>query len=246
MVWLATPALAEEFLVLAVTWTDWWLTGHFFHTDGDATKMAMSMMGYVMWLIPSLFAAVAIGATAIVARYVGSDQPELATRAANQAFIVGGGVAAMLLSTALLFGEDFLELMQLHGTAKVFAQQYFDIVVWSIPFVMFSIVGAACLRGAGDMVTGFIVKSIVVVTNIAISFSLVTGWGAVSGIWLAGIGHWNSCRPHFGRVDRYGSIDSRPRGTAHRNSLAKTSLENNWQHVANRLTWRIRCGSSVV
>ena len=58
---LAIPALAEEFLVMAVTWTDWWLTGHFFVADGDATKTAMSMMGYVMWLIPSLFAAVAIG-----------------------------------------------------------------------------------------------------------------------------------------------------------------------------------------
>ena len=177
MLRLAIPALAEEFLVLAVTWTDWWLTGHYFQVDGDATKAAMSMMGYVMWLIPSLFAAVAIGATALVARNVGAGDMKMANRAANQAFIVGAAVAALLFILAAVFGNQFLGLMQLRGRSAEFAKEYFDIVVWSIPMIMFSIIGAACLRGAGDMVTGLVVKSIVVAANILISFSLVTGWG---------------------------------------------------------------------
>ena len=184
---LAIPALAEEFLVLAVTWTDWWLAGHYFQADGDATKAAMSMMGYVMWLVPSLFAAVAIGATALVARNVGSGDEIRANRSANQAFIVGAGIAAVLLSSAAFFGEPFLALMQLRGSAAEFASEYFYIVIWSIPLIMFSIVGASCLRGAGDMVTGFVVKSIVVLTNIFISYSLVTGWGPFPAIGWKGL-----------------------------------------------------------
>lgn len=89
MLRLALPALAEEMLVLMVTWTDWWLTGHFFQADGDATKAAMSLMGYIMWLVPSMFAAVSIGATALIARWVGSGETGLAVKACNQAFLLG-------------------------------------------------------------------------------------------------------------------------------------------------------------
>ncbi len=187
MLRLAVPALAEEFLVLAVTWTDWWLTGHFFHVDGDATKTAMSMMGYLMWLIPSMFSAVSIGATALVARYVGSGDPNMANRAANQAFIVGVGVAVIMLTLAIQFGDSFLTWMQLRGKSAEFADQYFEIVIWSIPMIMISIVGAACLRGAGDMVTGFLVKMVVVIANILISFSLVTGWGPLPEVGWPGL-----------------------------------------------------------
>lgn len=187
MIRLAIPALAEEFLVLAVTWTDWWLTGHFFAEDGDATKMAMSMMGYVMWLIPSLFAAVGIGATALVARYVGSGNLQQAKKCANQAFIVGGCIAAVLLIAAITWGQQFLAAMQLRGEAAEYASEYFHIAIWSIPLIMFSIVGASCLRGAGDMVTGFLVKLVVVITNILISFSLVTGWGPMPHVGWQGL-----------------------------------------------------------
>ena len=187
MLRLAVPALAQEFLVLAVTWTDWWLTGHYFHADGDATKTAMSMMGYMMWLIPSLFAAVAIGSTALVARNVGAGDALQANRTANQSFIVGGCIAAILFTAAILFGDQFLTLMQLTGSAAQYAREYFDIVIWSIPLIMFSIVGASCLRGAGDMVTGFVVKCVVVLTNIVISFSLVTGWGPFEAIGWKGL-----------------------------------------------------------
>ncbi|MEM9413264.1 MAG: MATE family efflux transporter, partial [Planctomycetota bacterium] len=224
MLRLAIPALSEEMLVLAVTWTDWWLTGHFFQSEGDATKTAMSMMGYTMWLIPSLFAAVAIGATALVARFVGADNSIKASKAANQALLIGALMAGLMLSGSLWLGDEFLSVMQLQGTALVFAKQYFGIVIWSIPLIMFSIVGAACLRGAGDMVTGFVVKLIVVAANILISFSLVTGWGPIEAIgWRglaigAAIGHsiggliilvvllrgraglqisWEGLRPHF-------------------------------------------------
>lgn len=187
MLRLAIPALAEEFLVLAVTWTDWWLTGRFFVENGDATKAAMSMMGYVMWLIPSLFAAVAIGATALIARHVGAGDNERAKKCANQSFITGGSIAAVLFSAAFIWGDQFLAAMQLKGQAAVYAGEYFSIAIWSIPMIMFSIVGAACLRGAGDMVTGFLVKLIVVIANILISFSLVTGWGPLPQIGWKGL-----------------------------------------------------------
>ena len=52
--------MAEETLLLLVGYTDWWLTGNFL--SGSEPKAAMALMSYMMWLMPSLFSAIAIGA----------------------------------------------------------------------------------------------------------------------------------------------------------------------------------------
>jgi Na+-driven multidrug efflux pump len=63
---LALPVLIEETLNLLVGWTDWWLAGWFI--GGDDPLAAMGLLAYLMWLIPSFFSFVGIGATAVVAR----------------------------------------------------------------------------------------------------------------------------------------------------------------------------------
>jgi putative MATE family efflux protein len=175
MIRLALPVFLEESVTLMVGWTDWWLTGHFLKTD--AHKAAMNLMGYTMWLLPSLFAMLAIGTTAIVARYVGQRDMSTANRAANQAFVLGIALASVLLLIAALGARQFVIALQLTGDAAQFATEYLQIIVWIIPFVMIEQIGAASLRGAGDTVSGFAAKSIVVIINIAISLCLVTGWG---------------------------------------------------------------------
>lgn len=184
---LALPVLAEETLTLMVTWTDWWLCGHFLGHHGDSAKAAMGLMGYTMWLIPSLFAAVAIGATALVARYMGGQDIERAQRTANQSVLIGIAFAVVLTLTFALLGNQFVAAMQLKGEAGKLAVDYLWIIVPIIPLIMFEQVGAACLRGAGDTVTGMIAKSIVVIVNIAISATLVTGWGPFPDLGWIGL-----------------------------------------------------------
>ncbi|MGI9517095.1 MAG: MATE family efflux transporter [Pirellulaceae bacterium] len=179
MMRLAAPVLAEETLTLMVTWTDWWLTGRYLTSGGDSVKAAMGLMGYTMWLIPSLFAAVAIGATAVIARRTGERDHDAAKLAANQAVLVGGGVAIVITSLAILLGDQFIHAMQLRGEAARYASEYLWIVIPVIPLIMFEQVGAACLRGAGDTVTGFVAKLVVVIVNVAISLVLVLGIGGI-------------------------------------------------------------------
>ena len=187
MLRMAVPALAEEFLVLMVMWTDWLLASRYFAEDGDATKAAMGLMAYMMWLIPSLFSVVAIGSTALIARWIGAKDFDSAKRAANQAYLVAGLVAAMLTVATWYFGERFIAVMQLKGDAARYALEYLRIVTPLIPLIMCSQIGAACLRGAGDTVTGFVVKIVVVVVNVIVSTFLVTGWGVFPEFGWKGI-----------------------------------------------------------
>ena len=81
MLVLALPVLAEETLTLLVGYTDWWLTGHYL--EGPSYKAAMGLMAYSLWLLPSLFSAVGIGATALIARFYGAGNHADAVRVAN-------------------------------------------------------------------------------------------------------------------------------------------------------------------
>lgn len=187
MIRLAVPALAEEFLVLMVTWTDWLLASRYFAEDGDATKAAMGLMAYVMWLIPSFFAVVGMGATALIARRVGARDFDSARIVANQAYLVAAIFAVVFTAVVWQFGEPFIHIMQLEGESASYALEYLRIVTPLIPLIMCSQIGAACLRGAGDTVSGFLVKLVVVVVNVLVSTLLVTGWGPLPQIGWKGI-----------------------------------------------------------
>ena len=187
MVRMAAPALAEEFLVLMVTWTDWFLASRYFVEDGDATKAAMGLMAYLMWLIPTMFTVVGIGATALIARWVGSGNFTAARRVANQAYLIAGVFALAFMIATWYLGPQFIALMQLKDDAAEFANQYLRILTPMIPLIMCSQIGAACLRGAGDTVSGFLVKTVVVIVNILVSTLLVTGWGPLPQIGWQGI-----------------------------------------------------------
>jgi putative MATE family efflux protein len=182
---LTLPVLAEEFLNLLVGYTDWWLAGHYLGTADHLA--AMSLLAYVMWLLTSFFSTVAIGATALVARFVGSGDQDSASRVVGQAVVAGSALAVVLTLVALLGGRAFTELLQLHGTAADLVWQFLCILIPAIPFIMLEQVCAACLRGAGDTVTGFITKLIVNIVNIAVSPVLLLGIGPFPELGWQGI-----------------------------------------------------------
>jgi putative MATE family efflux protein len=198
MLVLALPVLAEESLNLAVGYTDWFLAGRML--PGEEPKAAMGLMAYVMWLLPSLFSFVSIGATALVARFVGARDFRNATHATTQALLLGAGLAVVGIVLTVALAGPFVHAMQLRGETAALALRYIRIVTWGIPAIMLEYVGTACLRGAGDTVSGLVARVVLNLVNIVLSISLVAGlwffpklgWdgiaiGTTVGHWCAGI-----------------------------------------------------------
>src|SRR5207248_11246477 len=98
---------------LLVAYTDWFLAGHFL--AGEEPKAAMGLIAYVLWMLPSLFSIVGIGALAVVARLMGAGQSAQAAHVARQALIAGSVVAAGGVALALTMGGRFVAAMQLDG-----------------------------------------------------------------------------------------------------------------------------------
>ena len=112
-------------------------------------------MAYLMWLIPSLFAGVAIGATALTSRFSGASDSEATNRATNQAILLAMGLSIVVTISLWLGGGSVIHALQLEPEAAILATQYLRILVPFIPCIMLEQVGIACLRGIGDTVTGF-------------------------------------------------------------------------------------------
>ena len=141
MMRLALPVLAEESLTILVGFTDWWLVGNFLR--GTDFKAAMGLMAYAAWLLPSMFAAIAIGTTAMVSRFVGAHEPDSATRSVNQAVLIGTVLAGTVTLIVFCLGRQFIALMQLHGNAGDLAWQYLRTLAFVIPAIMIQQVAVA-------------------------------------------------------------------------------------------------------
>ncbi len=172
MLRLALPVLAEQLLIMLVVYSDALITGHYF---GEAELAAINLLNYAMWFLTSLWLLISIGSTALVARFVGAGDWDLAQRVTNQSYVVGVALAAVATIVGMFFCDDAVRLLQLEGAAAQRATEYLRIFLPVLPASMVGIVGIACLRGAGDTVSGLIVMIAVNAVNIAVSWPLALG-----------------------------------------------------------------------
>lgn len=185
MLWLTAPVLVEQMLHLLVQYVDFLLTGRILQSDSYLA--AMTLMIYAAWFIANLFSLVGIGATALVARMVGAGDRVGANRVMHQALATGGLWAALLMAVGIPLIEQILRGMQLTGPAADAAALYLRYELAVLPAIMIEFVGIACLRGAGDTVTGLVVMAIVNVINACVSFSLAVGLGPLPAVGWEGL-----------------------------------------------------------
>lgn len=185
MLRLALPALLEYLLHALVQYVDLWLTGQYIQQV--AYVAAITLAGYVMWFVYNLFSFFALGATALTARFIGAEDRAAADRAANQAILGGLCWCAALMALGFVFIDDLVGLLNLRGAAAAAATGYMRVVLLALPAIAVEEIAVACLRGAGDMVTGLYVMSLVNVVNAALSAALLLGLGPFPALGWYGL-----------------------------------------------------------
>src|SRR5262245_52009221 len=115
---LAWPVLIQQFLILSGGVYDHFLAGNNAPADPNlhiGYQAAQTTANYIAWFISSCAALVSVGATALVARFVGGNVLASAIRTTNQSIllaIVIGVAATPLLLAILPWG---VHAMGLHG-----------------------------------------------------------------------------------------------------------------------------------
>ena len=191
---LAAPVLAEESLNMLVGYTDWYLAGHFL--SGSEPKAAMSFIAYFLWVLTTMFAFVGIGATALIARATGAGDRKLAGGVFHQAVIAGVGLSVIVAVLTWVGAPHLIRLMTPDEDSAALARDFVRVIVWAVPAIMIEQVGTACLRGAGDTVSGLVARVALNLVNIAVSSTLVSGAFGIPKQGIAGLaigttcGHW--------------------------------------------------------
>jgi putative MATE family efflux protein len=185
MLRLTLPVLVEQILHILVGFTDLWLTGNYL--QDEAYVAAMTLMIYTLWLVGNVFGFVALGSTAMVARFAGARDLNMANRVMNQSITSGLIWSLLLMAMTLPVAAYFPLAMGLNGMAAAAAHRYLSIELCVLPAVMVERVAIACLRGAGDMVSGLVTMAIVNVINMGCSYALCRGIGPLPELGWTGI-----------------------------------------------------------
>lgn len=170
---LAAPVFAEQALHLLVGLVDTWLTGNLI--EGNDAMAAIGLVAYLVWMLSSLCSAVSIGATAMIARYVGAGDIGAASRATQQALLLGLAVSLLVTGLVAIGITPFVSWMRLQPMAAKLTVDYLTILVPVIPALMVQQVGIASLRGAGDTVSGLLAMIVVNGVNAGLSTALAIG-----------------------------------------------------------------------
>lgn len=186
--WLALPVLIEQFLNFCVGTWDMWLAGHLPQPGLTApATTAVGMGSYVGWLAFMLFSLVAAGTTALVARAWGAGRFDEANVIANRSLALGGVAGLGFLAFIWPAAPWVSEALGLDSLEADITTHYLRLDGIGLVFSAISVVGAAALRGAGDMRTPMVVLGTVSVVNMVVSTMLVFGWGPAPELGVEGI-----------------------------------------------------------
>jgi putative MATE family efflux protein len=140
----------------------------------------------VLTLIYSLAIGLSMAATAMIARRIGEEQPEEASKAAFQAILLGVGISVVISIAGLIWAEDILRL--LGGSEQLIASGigYTRIALGSNIVITLLFLNNGILRGAGDAAAAMRVLWLANGINIVLDPILIFGWGPFPEMGVAG------------------------------------------------------------
>jgi MATE family multidrug resistance protein len=168
---LALPAMGEQMLSMMVGIVDTFLVGHL----GAASLAAVGLANQWVFMATMFFGAIATGATALIARFVGAREGQQANDVLRQAMLLGVfiGLIASLLGFTL--AEPAMALLGGEQVVVELGGEYLRVVSTIFLFSTLMFIGNASLRGAGDTRTPLYVMLVVNTLNIIVSWVAING-----------------------------------------------------------------------
>lgn len=170
---MVLPVLIEQFFIVIMGVVNTMLASNL----GPQAISAIGMVDSISHIIISVFGALAVGGTVVVAQYTGRGDRLSANQAAAQALTAC--LAISLAVTLAIFSTQRLILNTLFADAEALvmnnALSYMRVVLWSyLPLAMTS-VAFGILRGAGDTRTPMLVSILMNLFNVVFSYVLIYG-----------------------------------------------------------------------
>jgi putative MATE family efflux protein len=179
---LALPAMASMLFIMVFQLVDAWWVGKL----GAAPLAGVSGAAFVVWALESVATLISTGVNAMVARFVGERNPELASKVVGQSVIYAVFLAIVFGAICLFFQDDILSLMGLTGNVRDNASSYLTIILFGLVWTFLAFTVDASFRGMGDTKTPLKIISVSLTLNMFLDPLLIFGVGPLPEMGAAG------------------------------------------------------------
>jgi putative MATE family efflux protein len=186
---LALPNLAQQYLHLFVQLSDQKIAAEFPVPVAERADYlsALTTAGYLYWCVTSYTVLVSVGATALVARFVGAGEWTDARKATGQAVLLGIAFGLIGTLAGVLGLRPLIDLVGPPAKAGEHCLTFLMPLAFLLTFQITESACVACLVGAGDTRTGLYVLGGVALLNVPLAWGLCFGAGPFEGIGFVGI-----------------------------------------------------------
>jgi MATE family multidrug resistance protein len=168
---LALPAMGEQMLSMMVGIVDTFLVGHL----GAAPLAAVGLANQWVFLATTLFGAIATGSTALIARFIGAQEPKQASRVLGQSVLGGATIGVVATALGVGLATPAVVLLGAQDDVVALSASYLRLVSSIFFFSTLMFVGNAAMRGAGDTRTPLYVMLVVNALNIVVAWITING-----------------------------------------------------------------------
>ncbi len=181
---LAVPALIEQALMTLVSMADMIMVGRL----GPWAITSVGLANQPMMMAMSVFIALNVGATALVARFVGAREPKEASKVARQSLMLATIMGFVLMAVGIISAGEILHFMGAEHDTIGPGTEYLRAVSMGLPMWAISISLTAALRGAGDTRTPMTVNIIGNLVNVVGNYLLIYGHFGFPRLGVMGAG----------------------------------------------------------
>jgi len=186
---LAVPAVGRTLLQTVVAMVSLMIVGRL----GPAGLAAVGLANRLIFVGIAALTGVSVGATALVARYVGARDSTNAREVVKQSLILGLGLGVAIAVVGYFLADEALRGMMVFEadpdpTVIRLGASYLRCICLSMALGCWLFMGNAVLQGAGDMKTPLYVMAVVNAVNLALAYPLVFGVGPVPALGVTGAG----------------------------------------------------------
>lgn len=170
---MALPVLIEQFFIVIMGIVNTMLAANL----GREAISAVGMVDAINMIAVSLFSALAIGGTVVIAQYTGKNDAKMVNSAASQALASCFIISVLLTLLVYFFRQPLLHMMFSDAEPQVLAMSltYLSISLWSYLPIALIVMSFGILRGSGDTRTPMIVSILMNFLNVIFSYTLIYG-----------------------------------------------------------------------
>lgn len=146
---LTLPSLVELLLGTLFGMVDMIMVGNV----NTQSLAAVGITNQPMMLALAVFQALNVGSMALVARFIGNGDEEMAEKVVRQTLILTVIMGVVVSTIGFLFAEQVVSFMGAEPDVLPLATSYMKIIALGGVFISTAMGIAAALRGAGDTIT---------------------------------------------------------------------------------------------